>query len=245
MQIRTRVRRLAALCLGALVAATPVLGNGDARQSYTISVAGLRVGTMEMAVNTSGSRYTARGKVTGGGLVGVFVNVSFDGTASGSMRGDGSLMPASYRATSGSGRKAQSVDMKYAGGTPTGASFSPPRRPAKPWDVAPPSQGGTLDPISAAYDILRDRPVGTACGRSIRIFDGARASQIRIGARRDDGALSSCAGVYSRGAGFSPKRLEEQRDFRFVIYYDRSAGEMQVTRFELDSILGQAVARRR
>ncbi|MEM8870567.1 MAG: DUF3108 domain-containing protein [Pseudomonadota bacterium] len=245
MQTMMTLLRLAALSLAAFALDGPAQANGDLRQSYTISVAGLKIGTMELAVNTSGDRYTARGRVQGGGLVGAFLKVSFDGTSSGTIRSDGTLRPAVYRATSGTGDRARDVEMRYTSGTPSTVVFQPPRRAPRPWDVTPGSQGGTVDPISASYDILRDHPIGAACDRVIRIFDGARGSQIRIGPRRDEGTNSTCAGVYTRGAGFSPKRLAEQTNFEFVLHFDRSTGMMRVTRFELDSILGQAVARRR
>ena len=131
-----------------------------------------------------------------------------------------------------------------AGGRVTGHKQTPPI-PRRDFDVSHDSLRGVVDPVSATYALLMDRPVGRACGRRLDIFDGTRLSRITVGARKASGDGWQCSGVYLRVAGYPPGKMAEQTRFPFTLFYDEVDGMMRVREFRTDSIVGDAVARRR
>lgn len=233
-----------------MVAGAMILSGGGAtasetQQRFDLSLAGLRVATVGLAVRQEGARYSARGTLRGRGVIGTLVNLAFEGTVQGATTADGALLPERYVAVRGKGDKSREVVMRYAQGVPRAVTLTPPRKRVRPYDIAFADQRGTLDPISAAAALLPDRPAATACDRVIDIFDGTRRSRIFLGARQAlDGGMR-CAGVYERIAGYSPKSMREQTRFNFVLRY-RAVGEvMQLMQIEMETEYGRALARRR
>ncbi len=218
---------------------------GETRQMFDLSIAGLRVATVGLAVKQEGAGYSARGVLRGSGVIGSLVNLAFEGTVQGVAGADGALQPQRYVAVRGKGDKAREVVMRYAQGVPQEVTLTPPRKRSRPYDIAHGEQGGTLDPVSAAAALLPDRPAAAACERVIEIFDGTRRSRITLGARQALEGGMRCAGAYERVAGYSPKSMQEQTRFNFVLSY-RAVGEvMQLMRIEMETEYGRALARRR
>lgn len=241
---RAAILALAAASLG--LAAPTGLANpyGVERQSYSVRIGGLRAGNFLLSANVAENRYAATGEVSTGGLVGVFVDFYFGGAVNGRMSGNGDLQPLQYKGTRISRGKEHTVTMTYAGRAPAELTIDPPRKSRK-YTLNPRQQRDTLDPVSATYMFLADRPEGQACDRTVQVYDGSRRSQVSVGPRRKNGSGYVCNGVYSRVAGYPPKMLREKVDFPFKITYEVVDGMMRVTRVDLDSNFGQAVAIRR
>ena len=111
-------------------------------------------------------------------------------------------------------------------------------------DVA--ALSGMMDPVSAAYALLLDQPVGRACDRVFNVFDGSRHFRISVGKRQADGAGRwKCTGVYLRVAGYSPSQMQKKSRYPFTLFYEERNGVMRLMEFRTDSIVGDAVARRR
>lgn len=239
--------RLKAAVVAVLLAASAGQGAADGmtQQAFDLSVSGIRVGTVGLAVETDGPRYAARGVLRGSGLFGRFVNLAFDGTARGFAQSNGVLVPQNYVSTRGKGDKTRRVEIAYERGTPSTVTLTPPRPAPRPYDLDPTTQTGTMDPITAAAALLPDRPSAQTCGRLITIFDGSRRSQIRLADPQPMQGGFSCAGVYERLAGYSPRSMEKQTRFDFVLRFREQDGIAQVTRIEMETTFGSAVAQRR
>jgi uncharacterized protein DUF3108 len=236
-------RTLVALAIGG-VGLTAGTARADINQVYDVSVRGLNVGILTMASNEQGNAYTATGGITSRGLVGALFPFTLSGTASGRVLAPGKLQPVAYKGLQEDGSKRRDITMRYEGGVPSYVEWVPKRKVRK-HDVRPKAQGGTLDPLSAAFAILKPLPQEVACDRTIEIYDGAKRSRIRVGAARQANGGVQCDGVYSRVAGFSPKQMAEHVDFPFTVQYDIRDGKLVIRSVELDSVIGRASLRRR
>ena len=103
---------------------------------------------------------------------------------------------------------------------------------------------GTLDPISAAFAILRDRPGAELCDETLMVFVGSRVSRLRLDppVARDGGY--SCAGAYSRIEG-EAHTLSSQREFAFQLIFVTDGGLARLDRVETRTNFGLAVLERR
>ena len=113
--------------------------------------------------------------------------------------------------------------MAYKAGVPQVKSYNPPR-PPRAEDISPATQGGTVDPLTALFAVLRTVPEAEACMAKLVMFDGRRRSQVVLTApqRTDDGI--TCRGEYRRLEGFSPEDMAEKSRFPFTLTY-RAAGD--------------------
>jgi len=235
-------RTISAMLIAAL-SALPAL-SAPVEHKFTLSIAGLSVASVALTVDRSGDGYDALARVRGRGLVGSFVELDYEGHSEGRFAADGRPKPLISRSQRRDDEGGRAVVIHYSGGTPVSVTADPPW-PPRPWDIAPLSQRGTLDPISAAVAIIADRPVGEACGRTVEIFDGRRRSRVVLGARSERGNFWICPGTYSRVAGYPPKRMEEQVDFPFEITYQETNGILRVVRIDMESTFGSARMQRR
>lgn len=216
----------------------------DRSVAFDVSARGLSLGTLQVVANEKGSNYGARVVMRGGGLVSALVKFAFDGSAKGSVTADGQVVPTAYDGTRVLRKDDRRTQMSLSGGRITGHKQTPPI-PRRPFDVTHSSLRGVVDPVSATYALIMDRPVGQACGRRLDIFDGTRQFRITVGERKASGSGWQCSGVYLRVAGYPPGKMAEQTRFPFTIFYDEVDGMMKVREFRTDSIVGNAVARRR
>ena len=234
---------LGALGLLAMGATAPVTAQAQEVQSYTVSIAGLNVGTASLAVNTAGDRYSAEARIRGRGLVGRLFDFGYVGNSSGRIVSNFKLQPDQYRANKNSSGETRAYYLDYRGGLPVRAETVPPTN--FPQYAPDPSKlGGSLDPISAAWTLLRDVPVGQACNRSTMVYDASRSFRVWLQPREQAGDLWSCAGAYSREGGFSPRKLAEQKVFPFKVFFREDAGMMRAVRVEVVTTYGTARATR-
>lgn len=235
-----RLMRTVPLVLLFACAATGLTAQESA--SFDVSFAGIRAGTLAYEGSESGGTYQTRGSARATGLAGVVFDTQVDTAANGRVDGN-RYRPSHYSEVT---RDDDTVRRRftYSGGVPS-ISRTPPRD--KPQRHAAPAsaQTGTVDPMTAAFAILRDRSDALACTLDIAVFDGARRSQIALNRPRRDGDVLICEGRYSRVAGFSPDEMAERKVWPLEMRYSRNGDLWQVEQLTFPTSFGNARIRRR
>jgi len=206
---------------------------------FDFSIAGFRVGSMTMGADQSGGRYTARSRIDTAGIVGVFADFFFDGTATGSVAG-GTVVPGRYDATSKSPRALRKTEIDWKGGLPVSVSVNPPRSSAPD----PAKQGGTLDPVSAGFRLFRTMPIAEVCNATVRVFDGSRLSQLQIEKPVVKGDALTCEGAFARVEG-EAHSMADLRTFPFSLAFRKEGDQAVLERIEAPTNYGRAVLARR
>lgn len=231
-------RKSLLLALGLAVAAALPARAEDA--TFDFSISGIRVGALTMEGATDGGHYSARSRIDTAGIVGVFTDFFFDGRATGSVSQSGRVTPARYGATSKSPRAERTTAIDWKDGTPVSVSVEPPRSTAPD----PAQQGGTLDPVSAGFRLLRTMPAGEVCDTTVRVFDGSRLSQLELAKPVADGDTLTCAGAFARVEG-EAHSMTSLRRFPFELVFRKVGGDAVLERIEAPTNYGRAVLSRR
>lgn len=233
----------AAFLLGPL-AAMPARADQSDRIVFDVELKGIRAGELAINGKITNGAYGANGVLQTAGLVGWLRKIKFTASVTG-LVSNGRFTPLKYTETDEAPGRDATHAIIYKNGTPVSVSRVPPRKP-KPRDVDPAQQGGTVDPLTALYAVLRDVPRDAACQLDVKMYDGARRSQVRLFNPRPDGKGMVCSGEYRRLEGFSAKDMKEKSRFAFTLYYDPSPkGGLQVDRIETDTIYGKGRLTRR
>jgi hypothetical protein len=224
------------LCL--MLHAVPALAQ---EQSYTITVSGLKAGTLTVAANSNGSSYAVTSRAASAGLAGLFRSFSITSRVSGTQSG-GTLRPLRYVSQSEGARAGRSAELTFQDGTPTVVNAASEPAPDAP-KVDPASLTNVVDPLTGLYAILRDTAMDDVCTLDLSMFDGHRVSRVTLsGPRQTDDGLE-CSGVYRRVAGYPPKDLAERQSFPFTVVYsaeDAGAGRLHAKMLTMDSLFGPA-----
>ena len=211
---------------------------------FDVILRGIPAGQLVFKAEQAGGRYAVAGKVQSTGIVAALLTFRYDATARGTVTPDG-FRPSFYsQDTDRRGRKAQSK-MAYSAGVPQPPQITPPRGPAT-YDLDPATQGGTVDPLTAIFAVLRDHPRDSACNISLTLFDGRRRTQLTLGAPtlQTDGT-ATCSGDYKRLGGFSPEDFAERSVFPMTLKLRPNADKLRVTEVLVPTVYGDAVLRRR
>lgn len=211
---------------------------------YDLSIRGFKVGELRLDAQESGSRYSVTGRIRNTGVTRMFRQFSYQGTANGRIQ-RGRLAPARYEEAADTGRRQSSAELRYQGGVPSVVRYASPRE-SGPDSPSPASQGGTVDPLTASYALLRTVPPAQACNVDHLIFDGARQSRMFMRPAGQSGGLPVCKGQYQRLKGFTAEEVSRHRSFNFTLTYRQgSGGQLVVDRVSFDSLYGKAVIERR
>jgi hypothetical protein len=196
---------------------------------YSVSLAGIPLGSGTWVVDVTGDQYTAvaNGRTTG------LVKLIADGSGSAGSRGTfqgASVTSSGYMANTVSDKKTDEVRMVLRGGVVKEVLAEPPLEPSP--DRVPVTDAhrkGVVDPMSAALipvagkgDVLAPE----ACKRKLAIFDGRNRVDIDLVYKRMDqvkadkgyqGPVVVCTVLYNPIAGHRPERdaikyLIAQRD---------------------------------
>jgi hypothetical protein len=230
-------RLLRLIALGCSLAA-PALAAAE-QASFSFSVAGIKVGALTMASEQSGAAYTATSRIDTAGLAGMF-DFFFDGQATGRVADGGTVVPASYVATSRSPRALRQTKIGWERGVPVSVSVEPPRSSAP----EPSEQGGTLDPVSAGFRLFRSAPAEAICDTSVDVFDGSRRSRLRLAQPAADGEALVCAGTFARIEG-EAHSMADLREFPFrLVFVPNGDGLYRLERIEAPTNFGRAVLSR-
>lgn len=208
---------------------------------FNIYLRGIKAGILAFSGLDNGRAYAAAGRLESTGLIGAIVKVRYDAKSRGRITRRG-FVPSRYsEKTTGSARNSE-VSMTYKNGVPQ----LNPSKETGPDAIDPATQKGALDPITAIYGALRDVSRAEVCNYNVRMFDGKRASQVRLSNPAPKGAGFVCAGEYRRIGGFSAKEMAERQRFPFTLSYDRIGGDLyRVTRIDMITTFGNAVLSRR
>ena len=224
-----------ALCAGAQARAA------SENATFDFYVSGISVGKMSLDTTQTPTSYTARSRIEAAGLIGMLLTFYYDGQSSGQIRADGTVVPGKFQARSKTPRTDRTSSIDWKNGAPARVSVNPPRKTSP--DAS--KQGGTLDPISAGFAILRDRPRDELCDKTLMVYDGSRVSRLRLDPEVDAGDTITCAGNYARIEG-EAHTLSNQREFPFELVFSKQPDGMgRLERIETDTSFGRAVLERR
>jgi len=239
-------RSLPALVAGlALVGAHPLLADQTDHIAFDVSFKGITAGELVIDGKIDSGSYAAQGVMRTTGLAGALKKIRYDAVSSGAFA-KGKFTPRSVEVASQRGDDRAKNTMIYKGGTPASVSHEPPR-PPRETDVDPAKQGGTIDPLTALYAVLRDVDRDEACTLKVTMFDGVRRSQVALSAPKADGEGVTCSGEYRRLAGFKEKEMAEKTRFPFTLTYAPTPDgtRLQVIDISTDTILGKGRLKRR
>ena len=212
-----------------------------ARATFDIYVSGIRAGVIAVAGEERGGRYAVAGRLESAGVVGALRRVRYDAEVRGRVAGT-DFNPERYAETFRNGRERSRKTMTYERGTPAVRTDDDPDED----DLDPATQGGTVDPLTAIWGVLRDTPEAQACGFRTAIFDGARRSEVVLAPQRRSAGEIVCAGRYRRVAGYSKEDMAERARFPFRLTYGPAGnGRWQVERIEMQTIFGGSTMIRR
>lgn len=208
--------------------------------TYDVVMKGFTVASLTFDATETDGSYAVRGKLATAGLVAFLRKISYDASSNGSVS-KGRYTPSRYVEKADTGKRVSEAVMDYRRGVPQLKVYNPPRDPS-PQDVQPASQGGTVDPLTALYATMRDAAPGSECNRTLKMFDGKRASRLTLAEPQPtEGGGVTCAGEYRRVAGFTPEEMAEKSRFPFTLTYAPGPdGKMQVVEVAMDSLYGRA-----
>ncbi len=245
-----RLRRIRTVPLGlafavALALATPVRADQTDRIVFDVSLKGLPAGQLSIDGKIAAGAYAANGVMETTGLAAALKKIRYAAKVSGS-HAPGRFTPQGFQITAQRGDDRTTQSIVYKRGTPVSVSHEPPRAP-RPTDVDPARQGGTIDPLTALYAVLRDVSPAEACALKLTLYDGSRRTQVALSAPQPAGAGVVCAGEYRRLAGFSEKDMAAKSRFPFTLTYAPTPDgqRLRVVEISTDTILGKGRLKRR
>ncbi len=206
--------------------------------TFDVTLAGVRVAEMTIDSMVGDGRYAVVVMIRSDGLAGVVRRIRFESRAEGRITRDG-LVPDRYSDRADTGRRQSQVEMVYDAGVPSVLTYTSPRPDGSDL-VDPATQGGTLDPASALFAGLRDRPTGQGCDVAFAVFDGRRRAAY---AASGDGAV--CTATYRRVAGYTPEEMAERSRFPLELVYAPKGDAMQVVEASVQTIYGKVRLKRR
>ncbi|MBS0571800.1 MAG: DUF3108 domain-containing protein [Proteobacteria bacterium] len=216
----------------------PQAGAGGSAAEFAVSIRGFRVASLTLAGARDGAAYDVAGTLASAGLLGWVRHIRYDASVTGRFLGPRPV-PSRYVENADTGKRQSQAVMAYRDGVPQVKSYSPPRPPTVQ-EIAPSSQGGTVDPLTALYMVLRDVPKDQACDLRLTLFDGRRRSQVVLGPAETEGGRIACAGEYRRLQGFTDADMAEKSRFPFRLTYDDAGGGLvHVTEISMDTLYGK------
>jgi len=188
----------------------------DAR--YEATLAGIPVGRGSWTIDIAEDHYRA---AVDGGTVGLLKALA-GGHGSGAAEGrvvNGQFAPASYTATTETGKKAETIRMQLAAGNVTESSITPePPADTARIPVTEAHRRGVLDPMTASMVRVPGSgdPVGPeACKSAAAIFDGRMRYDLRLAYKRIEtvkaakgyqGPAVVCGVYFTPLSGYVPDR---------------------------------------
>ncbi|WP_162497407.1 DUF3108 domain-containing protein [Roseovarius dicentrarchi] len=236
--------RIYALALAALLLPCLPAQASDANSRYDVRLLGVPVGQLRLAAREDGARYAVSAAFATTGLARI-VDASFRMSAQGRISPAG-LAPGRYDEQIDTGSRRSTAQLSYAQGIPriTGGTVAA-KVAGDPGALDLRAQKGSVDPLTALYGVLRDRPRNGVCSYSVIIYDGARRASLAMSARRDEADRVICSGAYRRLAGFSASEMKRQSVYPFTITYAPMGDMMQPQALSVRSGYGTAELTRR
>jgi hypothetical protein len=236
-------------------------GGGEA--VFDIRLGGVRAATLTLAGADEGAAYRLAARIETSGAARLVARFAYRGEAEGRRTRDG-FAPRRYEETADTGRRQSAAVVAWDDGLPRLETDNRTRLGAAE-PVTPAEARGSIDPLTALWSALRDRPAGAACGFDLRLFDGARLSRLAIGppeplpptpdgSPRNAGTGPSappsgfaCKGEYRRLAGFPEEEMRRRTRFAMRLEFQPIPGDdrVRVSRVSLETLRGPAELVRR
>jgi hypothetical protein len=209
---------------------------------YSVSAFGFRIGTLKMSGHQDAGKYSVEARFHTTGLTRLLRDMGFVMTANGRRAGL-AFSPLRYSEEVNTGHRTSSAQMRYVNGVPvlSGGKVSD----GESVILDPATQGGTIDPLTALFLVLRQQPSESLCRIDQPMFDGARRSQIRLKGKTTRGDTVTCGGYFQRVAGYSADDLANRRKVAFQVTYQSGPnGLMQAQDVRLQTSYGQVALTR-
>ena len=222
MRHSRHIRRVLSALGAAFVAGLALAGSAQAQSKlearYSVSLAGIPLGSGTWVIDIAGDQYTAVANGRTSGLVKLISDGSGSGGSRGTIHG-ASVLSTSYVSNSVTDKKADEVRMVLRGGVVKEAIANPPLEPSP--DRVPVTEAhrkGVVDPMSAAIMPVAgkgDLLSADACKRKLAVFDGRQRADIDLVYKRMDqvkagkgyqGPVVVCQVLYRPIAGHRPER---------------------------------------
>lgn len=226
----------------------PTVRAEEVNQTFGLYVAGLKAGSIQISGRLSGTnddgQYILEGALSPTSVMRHFHDVGYSGVVQGALR-DGQVLPAAYHSHTRTQSRENEVKLHFTETTPVVKLYSPSREP-RDYDVDPVAQNGVIDPLSAAHLLFRDQTSADLCNKVIEVFDGRRRTRLTLETPIETGQDTTCAGAYSRIAGFSPDDMQEQVNFPFTLVYTKGDADIyKLSSFTTETTFGRAEATRK
>jgi hypothetical protein len=253
------VRRAIAGIFAALVIAFAGAAHAQAKLTakYTISVARIPIGEVDLLLDLGGDQYTATGSGHASGVLRVLASGEGRFTTHGLVK-DGALAPTEFSATTKSADDNADIKMVLDGGNVTELSVTTPPASDDRVPLTDAHRQGVTDPLSAFLIVVGgsgDVLASDACARTLPIFDGRRRFDLALSFKRKDkvatdkgytGAVVVCAVKFKAIAGYrasSPlvKYLSDGRDIELWLAPITGTRLLGPFRLSVASMLGNLV----
>ena len=224
---------LLSVCAGAVQAA-------ETRSSYRMTLAGLTVGSLDIAGEENGRSYAVSTAIRSRNLAGILAPVRYTPRARGRLaRSSGvtQFEPSSSREDS-TGARPRLSELNWINSTPEVTEYKA-EGPQGQTPASPAAQLGARDPATMLWALFRPVSETDVCRSGGRVFDGYRAAVVEFAPPQVSGATRTCTGLYRRTAGWTAERMAKRPTNRMEAIYDqRSDGLWQITRLTLDTRFG-------
>ena len=232
---------LLGLCIS-LSAAEPARAQQRDQGTFGLAIRGITAGLLSFDGTADGKTYAVVGKLQSSGILAIVRKIRFDASSSGRIR-SGVWRPQRYEEVADTGKRQSKSRLEYSGGVPR--EMLKASRAGVPNYVDPATQGGTVDPMTALFAMLRSVPVAEACTLKLVMFDGARRSQIALAAAEVTGETIACNGEYRRLKGFNDTEMAEKQRFAFRVTYEPAGeGRVRIALITLETLYGRAILKR-
>ena len=206
-------RLLAAVLLVAAVSASaPARSEGKLEARYGVTVAGIKVGTLEWAVDIGTQSYTSAASGRASGVISAVVSGEGVVSARGAIK-DGQLSPETFSSSIVHDDDKSETKMLLDGGDVKSIEAATEKTAADRLPITAAHQHGIVDPASA---LLIPMPgafaavTKDACKRTLPIFDGRRRYDLKLAFKRMDhvkaakgyaGPVAVCSVAFKPQAG--------------------------------------------
>lgn len=215
---QTKVWTLVASALVLGAANAPALAEGKLEARYTVTLAGIPIGSGNWTVDINDTHYTASASGTTTGLMKAFTGGFGSSGVRGTLNG-GKLLNSLYASTISTRKKQDTVRLTIANGNVKDFSVDPP--PDDDPERVPVTEAnrqGVVDPLTSS--LMRVPGNGNpltpeACQHSLSVFDGRLRYDLQLAYKRMEqvkadkgygGPALVCAVYFSPVAGFIPSR---------------------------------------
>jgi len=195
-------------------------GNAEEFDSrFGVYMLGFKLGEFHLAGGENGSSYATDSNFKTTGIVAAVASVRFDFTANGHAR-RGGLAPSHYSENMHTGRERRVTNVTF------------------------PSPGILLDPATALFVGLRDRPLSEGCAQDFEVFDGRRTMRLAVRETARNGTEVICAGQLIRVSGYSDEEMAESSGFPIHVIFQAVGNLLQAQNLKAGSIHGNVTLKR-